>query len=113
MDKIFRKNLLYDFYGELLTEHQRKIYEAVVFDDYSLSEVAEQEDITRQGVHDMIRRCQKSLLGYEEKLGLVEKFRRTKLLLKDINDAAGAFRADGDMEHISEIERLCSEIEGI
>ena len=52
MEKIVEQTLLYDFYGELLTEHQRRIYEDVVLNDYSLSEVAEDLGISRQGVQD-------------------------------------------------------------
>ena len=52
MDKIIEKNMLYDFYGELLTEHQRSIYEEAVFGDLSLSELSESYGITRQGIHD-------------------------------------------------------------
>ena len=74
MDEILKQSLLYDFYGELLTAHQKEIYEEVVLDDCSLSEVAESHGISRQGVHDLIKRCQKMLEGYEEKLQLVEKF---------------------------------------
>ena len=53
MEKIVEQGLLYDFYGELLTEHQRNIYEGVVFNDMSLSEIAEEQGISRQGVHDL------------------------------------------------------------
>ena len=74
MDEILKQALLYDFYGELLTAHQKEIYEEVVLEDCSLSEVAEAHGISRQGVHDLIKRCQKMLEGYEEKLKLVEKF---------------------------------------
>jgi len=74
MEKIVEQALLYDFYGELLTKHQRRIYEEVILNDYSLSEVAENLGISRQGVHDMIRRCGKILDDYESKLHLVEKF---------------------------------------
>ena len=56
--------MLYDFYGELLTEHQKEIYEDVVLQDYSISEVAEEKGISRQGVHDLIRRCDRILAGY-------------------------------------------------
>ena len=73
MEKFVERTLLYDFYGELLTKRQQQIYESVVLEDYSLSEVAEELNISRQGVHDMIRRCDKALEGYEEKLHLVEK----------------------------------------
>ncbi|MGI6011113.1 MAG: YlxM family DNA-binding protein [Ruminococcus sp.] len=74
MNRIVEQTLLYDFYGELLTDHQRQIYEAVVLNDYSLSEVAQDLGISRQGVHDMIKRCSKILSDYEEKLHLVHKF---------------------------------------
>ena len=74
MDKILEQTLLYDFYGELLTDHQKQIYEDVVLNDYSFSEVAEEQGISRQGVHDLIKRCNKILQEYESKLHLVEKF---------------------------------------
>lgn len=74
MERFVEQTLLYDFYGELLTERQQQVYENVVLEDYSISEVAEELGISRQGVHDMIRRCNKSLEGYEQKLHLVERF---------------------------------------
>ena len=74
MEKILEQTLLYDFYGELLTEHQKQIYEDVVLNDYSLSEVAQEQGISRQGVHDLVKRCNRILQGYESKLHLVEKF---------------------------------------
>lgn len=78
MEKIVKQALLYDFYGELLTEHQRSVYEDAVYNDMSLSEVAEEYGISRQGVHDLLKRCDKILTGYEEKLRLVEKFTKAK-----------------------------------
>ena len=78
MEKLVEQGLLYDFYGELLTEHQREIYEDAVYQDMSLSEIAEEHGISRQGVHDLIKRCDKLLLGYEKKLHLVERFSRIK-----------------------------------
>lgn len=78
MEKIVEQGLLYDFYGELLTEHQRRIYEDVVFHDMSLSEIAQEQGISRQGVHDLIRRCDRILRDYEERLHLLEKFNRVK-----------------------------------
>ena len=61
MEKILEQTLLYDFYGELLTEHQKQIYEDVVLNDYSLSEVAQEQGISRQGVHDLVKRCNRIL----------------------------------------------------
>ena len=72
MERIVEQGLLYDFYGELLTEHQRKIYEDVVYNDLSLTEIAQENGISRQGVHDLVRRCNHLLQEYEDKLHLVE-----------------------------------------
>ena len=74
MEKILEQTLLYDFYGELLTEHQKQIYEDVVLNDYSFSEIALEQGISRQGVHDLIKRCNRILQDYEARLHLVEKF---------------------------------------
>lgn len=78
MEKIGRQVFLYDFYGELLTEYQKSVYEDVVLNDLSLSEIAEERGISRQGVHDLIKRCDRILNSYEEKLHLVERFIRTR-----------------------------------
>ena len=78
MERIVRQNLLYDFYGELLTGHQRQIYEDAIFNDMSLSEISENYGITRQGVHDIIKRCDKALQGYEDKLHLIERFEKVR-----------------------------------
>ena len=83
MDEILKQTLLYDFYGELLTKHQKEIYEQFVLEDLSLSEIAGEAGISRQGVHDLIKRCQKALEGYEEKLHLVEKFLSIKEKVHD------------------------------
>lgn len=78
MDKIYERGLLFDFYGELLTSHQQKIYSEAVFNDMSLSELSEEEGISRQGIHDLIRRCDKILQEYEDKLHLIERFKSMK-----------------------------------
>ena len=64
MEEKIEQAYLYDFYGELLNEHQRRIYEDFVFNDLSLGEIADEEGISRQGVHDMVKRCTKTLEGY-------------------------------------------------
>lgn len=87
MDNIAKKNLLYDFYGELLTEHQRQIYEDAVYNDCSLSELAEEYNISRQGVHDLLRRCDRILEDYESKLGLVGKFKVIKKNASQIEES--------------------------
>lgn len=100
LEKIEYKGMLYDFYGELLTQHQKKIYEDVIFHDLSLSEIADEQGISRQGVHDLIKRCDKILSGYEEKLHLVEKFARIKHNIQQINQ----------LTEDEQIKRLSNEI---
>lgn len=105
-----RRSLLYDFYGELLTDRQKKVYQEAVFDDLSLTEIAEEEGISRQGVHDMIRRCDKALQGYEDKLGLVDRFARTRKLVGEIHALAQEFKVTGDRDCVDKIERISIEI---
>ena len=85
---------LYDFYGELLNEHQRRIYEDFVFNDLSLGEIASCEGISRQGVHDLVKRCQKTLEGYEMKLHLVEKFLSVKEKVSKIDDTLAEWECE-------------------
>ena len=84
MDKIYEQTMLFDFYGELLTEHQRSIYEDAVYNDLSLGEIAAERGISRQGVHDLLKRCDRILQEYESKLHLVERFARAKKAVERI-----------------------------
>lgn len=74
MRELVEKGILFDFYGELLTDHQKEIYSDACFNDLSLSELSETYGISRQGIHDLIRRCDRTLEEYEQKLGLIAKF---------------------------------------
>ena len=91
MERIVERGLLYDFYGELLTEHQRRIYEDAVFNDLSPSEIAAEQGISRQGVHDLIRRCDRILEDYEAKLHLVAKFLAIRDMAQEVGRPACAW----------------------
>ena len=114
MDELFEKSLLYDFYGELLTEHQQAVYQSFVFDDMSLAEVAEEQGITRQGVHDLVKRCDKILQGYEEKLHLVSKFVSIKKKVTRIGELTEfsdtGFSDDDFKRKLSDINKLTQDI---
>ena len=111
MEKIFEQALLYDFYGELLTEHQRSIYEDAVYNDMSLGEIAEQRGISRQGVHDLIKRCDKSLQEYEGKLHLVERFAKAKGKIQEIESLTEQTCDKDCMKRIRELaEQLLEEL---
>lgn len=84
VEKIVRQSMLYDFYGELLTEHQKSIYQDVIVNDLSYTEIAGLYGISRQGVYDMIKRCDKIMEEYEEKLRLVDRFLKAKEMAGDI-----------------------------
>lgn len=110
IEKYINQGTLYDFYGRLLTVHQQRIYEDVVFNDFSLSEIAENEGISRQGVSDLIKRCNKSLVSYEEKLGLIKKFDETKSYVKEIQRIVGIYQNIKDEKLITEINELLSKM---
>lgn len=110
MEKIVEQALLYDFYGKLLTQHQKNIYEDVILNDYSLSEIAEQNGISRQGVHDLVKRCNKILHDYEDKLHLVEKFNETKDMVNKINQLTKDYMQSQDMTCIEEIQKISNHI---
>jgi len=109
MDEILKQSLLYDFYGELLTEHQKEIYEQFIVEDLSLSEIAKDAGISRQGVHDLIKRCNKILEEYETKLHLVEKFLSVKEKVHRINELLEESKAD-ESQLMQEIRKISGEI---
>ena len=80
--------LLFDLYGDMLTDKQRDVVELYYNDDLSLAEIAENEGITRQGVRDSIKRAESQLLEMEERLGLARRFREMREGLDSIRDAA-------------------------
>jgi predicted DNA-binding protein YlxM (UPF0122 family) len=110
VERIVEQTLLYDFYGELLNEHQRNVYEDAVFNDLSLSEIADEYNISRQGVHDLIKRVSNTLEGYESKLHLIEKFMDTKAKVTKIDELVDSYIASPDMKLILEIKVLSNEI---
>ena len=93
------KALLYDFYGELLTDKQKEIYGLHVCEDYTAAEIAQQQGVSRQAAHDLLKRTHRLLIGYEEKLGLVEKF-------LDIKESVKGMLSCIEKEEMPQEERL-------
>ena len=108
MDKIVERSLLFDIYGNLLTEHQRKIYSDVVNNDYSLSEIGEEMGISRQGVHDLVKRVDRQLKEYEQKLGLVDRFLKIRSEVNGIRAMAECGKLSD--EESGNIIRICDRI---
>lgn len=106
MAKDMQISFLLDFYGNMLTEKQREVVEFYYNDDLSLSEIAENEGITRQGVRDAIKRAELQLLEMESRLGFAKRFREMRTGLEQICEAA---------ERIKDYNSRCSyagEIDG-
>jgi len=80
-------SLLFDYYGGTLTEKQADVYESYHTADLSLSEIAENNGITRQGVHDLLSRAEQSLLDLESKLGFVSRFKDQSIRVNIITAA--------------------------
>ena len=74
MEKIVRQGLLDDFYGSLLSGRQKKVYEELVYNDMSLTEISEEEGITRQAASGLIQRATEQMEEYEKTLGLIARF---------------------------------------
>lgn len=88
LEQLVRLSLLYDFYGALIKDHKRQIFEDYVLNDYSLGEIAKAENMTRQGIYDIVKRCSRELEQYEEKLGLVRRFDEVGKRVEKIREAA-------------------------
>ena len=103
MEDFVRQSLLFDFYGDLLTEHQKLIYGSFIQEDLSLSEIAQDSGISRQGVHDMIRRCRNILEEYESKLHLVDRFLKIREKVSEISESESLEEAKSISEEIMEL----------
>ena len=110
MNEILEQALLYDFYGELLTDHQKEIYEQFVLEDLSLGEIAGEAGISRQGVHDLVKRCSRTLKEYEDKLHLVEKFVSIKEKVKQIDELLDGYAQRDPRELVEDIRKISDEI---
>ena len=122
MAKNMEISLLFDFYGDMLTEKQRDMVDYYYNDDLSLAEIAENEGITRQGVRDSIKRAESQLLEMEDRLGLARRFNEMKngfesikVAARDIQEFNSRYGYSKDIEEragrILELSRrLCGEI---
>ena len=78
--------ILYDYYGDLLSDDNRRYFEAYYFDNMSLAEIAQNDNVSRNNVHKHLKSCEEKLLFYEEKLGLYKKDKKTKAKIDEIKD---------------------------
>ena len=95
-NQTYRMSMLYDFYGDLLTDRQREFYDLYYNEDLSLAEIAENYGITRQGVRDVIVRAEAYLTEIEDKTGLIRRFHTMQGQLREVSECAGRILALND-----------------
>ena len=109
-----RKALLYDFYGDLLTDRQKEFYDLYYNEDLSLAEIAENYGITRQGVRDVIVRAEAYLTEIEDRTGLIRRFHTMQSQLREIADCVRQVTDLNDKRLGSdELEVLASRIQSL
>lgn len=114
-ENILETTLLYDLYKNLLTDRQREAMGLYIEENLSLSEIADDFEISRQGVFDALKNAEKSLVEYENKLGLLKVLKRTQNLISEIESIVDAMISDDKQENkykdrLIDIKRLINEI---
>ena len=116
MDKTLRDSLLMDFYGELLPKRQKDVIKLYYEEDLSLSEISEEFGISRQGVHDALKKGQHSLSEYEKTLGLIQKFQDQRQKIRELSKELESIidNKQGDVnleENLNRIKELLQNFE--
>ncbi|MBM7701837.1 putative DNA-binding protein [Metabacillus iocasae] len=106
LEKTTRMNYLYDFYQALLTPKQRSYMSLYYLDDYSLGEIAEEFDVSRQAVYDNIKRTEQMLEQYEEKLLLLERFQERQSIVQQLKA-----ELEPDLKHNDKLSTLLNSLE--
>ncbi len=108
LDKVIEIGILFDFYGSLLTEKQQEAIQLYYYQDLSLSEIAERLEISRQGVYDHLHRGEEALREYEEKLGLIKRYKVLKKELEDLEKAINDYKIENKVKNnlIQRVEKI-------
>lgn len=109
LKEVVKLSMLYDFYGELLNDNAKTVFEGYVLNDMTLAEISEETGISRQGVHDTMKRTVDKLNNFEEKLHLVEKFNSIKEDVAKLKDIALLVK-EGDVSKVDDIVTISNEI---
>ena len=100
MDKLIQRAVLFDHYGELLNDKQRRIVEYTVSDDMSLSEIGEEEGITRQAASDLLKRADEKLSEFEENLGIIRKSENIRACIRRIREHGADAHVETELSKI-------------
>lgn len=111
LDRVMRIALLYDFYGAMLTEKQQRCLELHYLSDFSLAEIAAEFDVSRQAVHDILRRGEQVLEDYELKLGLVERYQKEQAIVTNVYELLKGLAGDCRREpHVEQAVGLLKQL---
>ena len=107
----YRMALLFDFYGDMLTDRQKEFYDLYYNEDLSLAEIAENYGITRQGVRDVIVRAEGILTELEDKTGIIRRFHKMQEQLQSVDDAMDQIvQMNEDRFQDLDLDRICKDI---
>ncbi|KAF1681117.1 MULTISPECIES: putative DNA-binding protein [Bacillus] len=107
LEKTTRMNYLFDFYQSLLTSKQKSYMSLYYLDDFSLGEIAEEYEVSRQAVYDNIKRTEAMLEQYEEKLLLLKKFQERKEMFNKLKELASGSKDEEEIAALIEaLEKL-------
>lgn len=110
-NQTYRMTMLFDFYGEILTDRQKEFFDLYYNEDLSLAEIAENYGISRQGVRDVIVRAEAAMTELEDKTGLIRRFMQMQKKVQGIEDAAKEIRTINYRQYENpELERLTAQI---
>ena len=107
----YRMTMLYDFFGDMLTDRQKEFYDLYYNEDLSLSEIAENYGISRQGVRDVIVRAEATLTELEEKTGIIKRFHKMQEELAAMESTVdGIAQLNFDRYQDNAMEALCVQL---
>ena len=113
-NQAYRMALLYDFYGDMLTDRQKEFYDLYYNEVLSLAEIAENYGITRQGVRDVIVRAEAILTELEDKTGIIRRFHRMQEQFGQMERAVDAIAQRNEAHwQDDELEALCGQLKGV
>ena len=113
-NQAYRMFMLFDFYGDMLTDRQREFYDLYYNEDLSLAEIAENYGITRQGVRDVIVRAEATLTELEDKTGIIRRFHKMQEQFTQIEHSLdGICQLNDDRYQDNALEALCIQIRTI
>lgn len=101
---------LLDFYGPLLTERQQELLRLSCEEDMSLAEIAQQEGVSRQGVHDILHRATQQLFQLEEKLGMLQRFRRMQVGLDGLLMFLNGVKGTASQEQVAAVRQKIADL---